>query len=98
MGQATPADQDILRHQRERGEDPDLDCHFNLRAGGHRPQAPGVGGEPLPDSTDSLILLGQITIYLDDKTERLVKRHVKASGESTSKWVAEAVRQRVRSE
>ena len=42
--------------------------------------------------------MGQITIYLDDETERLVKRHVKGSGESTSKWISEAVRQRARSE
>src|SRR5258706_15257073 len=36
--------------------------------------------------------MGQITIYLDDDTERLVKRHVKGSKESASKWIAEAVR------
>ena len=42
--------------------------------------------------------MGQITIYLDDETERLVKRHVKGSGESTSKWRPEAVRQPARSE
>ena len=39
--------------------------------------------------------MGQITIYLDDDTEKLVKRHVKHSGESASKWIAEAVRSRV---
>ncbi|MES1258021.1 MAG: CopG family transcriptional regulator [Acidobacteriota bacterium] len=39
--------------------------------------------------------MGQITIYLDDDTEKLVRRHVKISGESTSKWIAEAVRRRV---
>jgi hypothetical protein len=42
--------------------------------------------------------MGQITIYLDDETERLVKRHAEGSGESASKWVAEAVRKRARSE
>lgn len=42
--------------------------------------------------------MGQITIYLDEETERLVKRHVKASGESASKWIAEAVRKRVSDE
>jgi hypothetical protein len=42
--------------------------------------------------------MGQMTIYLDEETERLVKRHVKASGESASRWVAEAVRKRARSE
>jgi transposase len=30
-----------------------LDCRIGLRARRHRPQAPGAGGEPLPDSTDS---------------------------------------------
>ena len=42
--------------------------------------------------------MAQITIYLDDNTERLVKRHVKGSGESASKWIAEAVRRRALSE
>jgi len=42
--------------------------------------------------------MGQITIYLDDDTERLVKRHVKGSKESVSKWIAEAVRRRALAE
>ena len=42
--------------------------------------------------------MGQITIYLDEETESLVLRHVKGSGESTSKWIADAVRKRARSE
>ncbi len=42
--------------------------------------------------------MGQVTIYLDEKTEQLVKQHVQGSGESTSKWIAEAVRKRVLSE
>jgi hypothetical protein len=42
--------------------------------------------------------MGQITIYLDDETERLVKRHVKSSGESASRWIAEAVRKRASDE
>ena len=42
--------------------------------------------------------MAQITIYLDDDTERLVRRHVKSSHESTSKWVAEAIRRRAVSE
>lgn len=42
--------------------------------------------------------MGQITIYLDDETEKLVERHVKGSGVSTSKWISEAVRKRVQSE
>ena len=39
-----------------------------------------------------------MTLYLDDDTQTLVRRHVKNSGESASKWVAEAVRQRARSQ
>ena len=42
--------------------------------------------------------MGQITIYLDDDTEQIVRRHVKGLDVSTSKWIAEAVRQRVRNE
>ena len=42
--------------------------------------------------------MGQITIYLDDETEQLVKRHVAGSGVSASKWIAEAVRKQVRNE
>ena len=51
VDQTTLADQGLLRHQRERGEDPNLDRRLGLRARGHRSQAPGAGGEPLPDST-----------------------------------------------
>jgi len=51
---------------------------------------------PLP--TYTYTYMGQITIYLDDETETLVKRHVKSSHESTSKWVAEAVRRRAANE
>lgn len=39
--------------------------------------------------------MGQVTIYLDDQTETLLKRHIRKSGESASRWVAEAVRRRV---
>jgi hypothetical protein len=39
--------------------------------------------------------MGQVTIYLDDETEKLLRRHVRKSGESASRWVAEAVRRRV---
>src|ERR1039457_2665265 len=52
VDQAAPADQSFLRHQRERGEDANLDCGLGLRLGGRPPQAPGPGGKPLPDSTD----------------------------------------------
>ncbi len=42
--------------------------------------------------------MAQLTIYLDDQTEKLLKTHVESSGESASKWVAEAVRRRANSE
>ena len=38
---AAPAHQGVLRHLRERGEDPDLDRHQHLRARGHRQEATG---------------------------------------------------------
>ena len=44
MDQAAPADQSLLRHQRERREDANLDRGFGVRAGGHRAQATGAGG------------------------------------------------------
>ncbi len=53
MDQAAPADQGFLRHQRERGEDPNLDRGVGVCAGGDRAQAVGTGGQPVPDSTDS---------------------------------------------
>ena len=53
MDQAASADQGILRPERERSEDSDLDRRVGLRARCHRPQAPAAGCEPLPDSTDS---------------------------------------------
>jgi hypothetical protein len=42
--------------------------------------------------------MAQITIYLDDDTSALIKAAVKQAGVSTSQWIAEAVRQRVRKE
>lgn len=42
--------------------------------------------------------MGQITIYLDAKTEQLVRRHARSSGESASRWIAEAVRHRALNE
>ncbi len=53
MDQAAPADQSILRPQRERREDPDLDSGVRLCARRDCAEALGVGGKPLPDSTDS---------------------------------------------
>jgi hypothetical protein len=42
--------------------------------------------------------MGQMTIYLDKEAEKLVKRHVKASGESASKWISDAIRKRAQVE
>jgi len=42
--------------------------------------------------------MGQITVYLDAKTEARVKKYLKNTGESASKWIAEAIRRRVASE
>ena len=53
MDQATPANQGVLRNQRERRKDPNLDRRVDLRAGRHRPKAVGAGDQPLPDSTGS---------------------------------------------
>ena len=48
--------------------------------------------------TYSCTYMAQLTVYLDDRTEKVLKTHVESSGESASKWVAEAVRRRVNSE
>jgi hypothetical protein len=42
--------------------------------------------------------MGQITVYLDARTETLVRKYVKNSGEPASKWIAEAIRRRVATE
>lgn len=42
--------------------------------------------------------MAQITIYLDKVTASMVKAEVKKARTSQSQWVAEAVRQRVRTE
>src|SRR5271165_4636418 len=53
MDQAASADQGILRAERERGQNPNLDRRVHLRARGYRPQASRAGSKPLPNSTDS---------------------------------------------
>src|ERR1035441_6724990 len=53
MDQAAPADQSLLWHQRELCEDAKLGRGVGVRAGGHRAQAAGTGGQLVPDSTDS---------------------------------------------
>jgi hypothetical protein len=49
---AASANQGVLRHQRKRREDPNLDRRVSLCAGRHRPKAFGPGDQPLPNSTD----------------------------------------------
>ena len=40
--------------------------------------------------------MGQITIYLDDDTERKMKKAVRSQNISQSRWVAELIRSRLR--
>lgn len=40
----------------------------------------------------------QITLYLDDETERLMREHAKAVGLPYSKWVALLIREKARTE
>ena len=42
--------------------------------------------------------MSQITIYLDDETETVLKKQVKASGESASKWITDAIKKRAQTE
>lgn len=37
--------------------------------------------------------MSQVTLYLDDATQALVNKAAQASGQSKSRWVAEAIRQ-----
>src|ERR1017187_7129455 len=52
MDQKAPADQSILRDQRERSEDANLDRRVRLCPRRHRPEASRAGRRPLPNSTD----------------------------------------------
>lgn len=42
--------------------------------------------------------MGQVTIYLDEKTERKMRKYVKSSGLSVSKWLARLIKERTASE
>lgn len=42
--------------------------------------------------------MGQVTIYIDDKTEKQARASARAEGLSLSKWVAERIAQRSQSE
>ena len=51
MDQTAFTNQGVLRHQRERRENPNLDRRLDLRAGGDRPEDTAAGREPLPNPT-----------------------------------------------
>ena len=53
VDQAASAHQGVLRHQRERRQNLNLDRRQHLCSGRHRPQTPQTGGQPLPNPTDS---------------------------------------------
>lgn len=40
----------------------------------------------------------QVTLYLDEETERLMREHAKAAGLPYSKWVALLIRDKARSQ
>lgn len=42
--------------------------------------------------------MGQVTIYLDDESERKLKEAARADGVPVSRWVAETIRRRTRAE
>jgi len=42
--------------------------------------------------------MGQVTVYIDDKTEADMNAAVKASGISKSKWVARVIREKAGAE
>jgi len=42
--------------------------------------------------------MGQVTIYLDDKTETRMKRAAKEAGVSRSRWIADMIRERTATE
>jgi predicted transcriptional regulator len=66
--------------------------------------APSVGGLPvlrrLDPHTSALILarMAQVTIYLDDETEGRMKEAARAAGVSYSRWIAELIAERTRTE
>jgi hypothetical protein len=51
MDQAASSNQSLLWHDRERRQNPDLDCHHRLCAGGNRQKASEFGTKPLHNST-----------------------------------------------
>ena len=57
MDKTEPADQGLLRHQRECREDPNLDRRDRLPVGRHHEKAPPDRGQSLHNSTGSERLL-----------------------------------------
>src|SRR6266498_3439049 len=52
MDQTAPADQGVLRHQRKRSEDSNLDRHLRVRSRGHCQETIEAGSKPLHNSTN----------------------------------------------
>ena len=52
MDQAELADQALFRDDRQRGQDPSLDCRLRLRAGGDPAQGAWTGSEFVANFTD----------------------------------------------
>jgi len=42
--------------------------------------------------------MGQVTIYLDEETQSLMKRAVRNAGVSQSSWIAQVIREKVHGE
>jgi hypothetical protein len=42
--------------------------------------------------------MGQVTIYLDDETEKTVRAAAESAGVSVSKWIAERIQRNARTE
>lgn len=42
--------------------------------------------------------MGQVTMYLDEDTEKKMRKHVKSSGLSVSRWLARLIREKTRSD
>lgn len=42
--------------------------------------------------------MGQVTIYLDEETQSLMKRAVRNAGVSQSRWIAQVIREKIHGE
>jgi hypothetical protein len=52
IDQAASSNQGLLWHERQGGQDPDLDCHHRLSARSNRQKSTETGKESLHNSTD----------------------------------------------